>query len=457
MRIFLSISTAVCLSSLVISPTAAQRLTTEEVRGALEEIRSEVLNLQFDYGRLDRRMLEPLEQFSQQLIDVGLYNEAHEVLDQVIQIIRVSEGLYSQSQFPFIIKRIETFGNQGNWVEARELMEHVTWLLNRRENTISASLLDSMLKLVDIHLWGVASDHVSLQSYHFRQAERLNSIAVRVSRFALETEDSRLPEFIYKQVLQEYLQSVAVEAQGKTSISLRRYSNRGLALTRRDARTASYFSGLYKLAELYALFERRDQPDLEGMAMAEIYLGDWQVLFGNSEAAARSYTRANQQFLDAGIEQGKINQAFAEPKLLPALNFVSSWEQAQATLDSPENGLSIDGVVSNFSFRQWSAQFPYSIAPVGYGRDVIPETDREYAMFSFNLVGLEERSRWYRGRLKKDVSSPRDLELLSINSSQPVSRSELENSIQNLNFRPKLEGGVPQSANATLFYQFAGE
>ena len=336
-------------------------------------------------------------------------------------------------------------------------MEHVTWLLNRRENTISLSLLDSMLKLVDIHLWGVASDLVPLQSYHFRQAERLNSVAVRVSRFALEPEDSRLPEFIYKQVLQEYLQSKAMEAEGKTSISLRRYSNKGLAYTRRDARAASYFSGLFKLAELHALFEKRDQPDLEGMAMAEIYLGDWQVLFGNSEAAARSYARANQQLLEAGIDQGKINQAFAEPKLLPALDFVSSWEQAQATLDTPENGPSVDGVVSSFSFRQWSAQFPYSIAPVGYGRDVTPETDREYAMFSFNLVGLEERSRWYRGRLKRDVSSPRDLELLSINSRQPVSRRELENSIQNLNFRPKLEGGVPQSANATLFYQFAGE
>ncbi|HAC87044.1 MAG TPA: hypothetical protein DCF95_03780, partial [Gammaproteobacteria bacterium] len=319
--------------SLAISPAAAQRLTTEEVRGPLEEVRSEVLNLQFDYGRLDRRMLEPLEQLSQQLIDVGLYDEAHEVLDQVIQIVRVSEGLYSQSQFPFIIKRIETFGNQGDWVEARELMEHVTWLLNRRENTISLSLLDSMLKLVDIHLWGVASDLVPLQSYHFRQAERLNSVAVRVSRFALEPEDSRLPEFIYKQVLQEYLQFEAMQAEGKTSISLRRYSNKGLAHTRRDARAASYFSGLYKLAELHALFEKQDQPDLEGMAMAEIYLGDWQVLFGNSEAAARSYARANQQLLEAGIDQEKINQAFAEPKLLPALNFVSSWEQAQATLD----------------------------------------------------------------------------------------------------------------------------
>ena len=52
--------------SLAISPAAAQRLTTEEVKGPLEEIRSEVLNLQFDYGRLDRRMLEPLEQLSQQ-------------------------------------------------------------------------------------------------------------------------------------------------------------------------------------------------------------------------------------------------------------------------------------------------------------------------------------------------------------------------------------------------------
>ena len=119
MRIFLSIIRVVCLVTLPISLAVAQRLTSDEVRPPLEEIRSEVLNLQLDYGRLDPRMLEPLEQFSQQLIDAQFFNEALEVLDQAIQIVRFSEGLYSPSQFPFLIRRIETFGNQGNWVEAR--------------------------------------------------------------------------------------------------------------------------------------------------------------------------------------------------------------------------------------------------------------------------------------------------------------------------------------------------
>jgi len=457
MRIFLSIIRVVCLVTLPISLAVAQRLTSDEVRPPLEEIRSEVLNLQLDYGRLDPRMLEPLEQFSQQLIDAQFFNEALEVLDQAIQIVRFSEGLYSPSQFPFLIRRIETFGNQGNWVEARELIEHATWLLNRQENEINTSWLDSMLQLTDIHLWGVASDLLPLQSYHFRQAERLNSTAVRASKFALDPKDTRLPEFIYKQVLQEYLQSVAVEAGGKTSISLRRYSSRGLAHTRRDSRASSYFSGLYKLAEIYALFESQDQPDLEGMAMVEIYLGDWQVLFGNSEAAARSYARANQLLLDAGIDQLTINRVFAEPKLLPAFNFISSWEQALAGLDARDQPSPSVEDVSNFSFRQWSPQFPYSKAPVDYGADDSLEMDDEYAIFSFNLAGLEEGGRWHRGRFRKGVSSPRDLELLTINFREPVDRMELENSILNLNFRPKLEDGAPQSVNATLSYQFAGE
>ena len=144
-------------------------------------------------------------------------------------------------------------------------------------------------------------------------------------------------------------------------------------------------------------------------------------------------------------------------RLLPAFNFISSWEQALAGLDARDQPSSSDEEVSSFSFRQWSAQFPYSEAPVGYGADGPLETDDEYAIFSFNLVGLEEGGRWYRGRFKEGISSPRDLELLTINFREPVNRMELENSILNLNFRPKLEDGAPQSANATLFYQFAGE
>ena len=76
-------------------------------------------------------------------------------------------------------------------------------------------------------------------------------------------------------------------------------------------------------------------------------------------------------------------------------------------------------------------------------------------MFAFNLTGLEEIGRWYKGRLTKEVSSPQNVELVTQRFNQPMDWLELENAIQDFRFRPKLIDGVPQSVNATLLYQLA--
>ncbi len=421
----------------------------------LASIRLDIAELEAGSSRLDRGMLEPLDQFSQQLVGAGRYGEAHQVLDQAVQIIRVNEGLYSPTQFPYVLRRIENYGNEGDWRHAREMMEHMDWLLHRGENAIDTSLMDAMLKLVDIHLWGVANDHVSMQSFHFRSAQRLNGIAIRVATAAWGEDDPRFPALVYKQVVQQYLQTVAVEMGGGTGIGLRRFSNTGLARSRREARTGYYYSGLRLLDRNRRVYLNQPEPNLEGMAMAEMYIADWQVLFGNSEAAAFSYARSNALLLEVGIEQQEINRFFAHPKLIPALDFVDSWDSALVLIDEPTSANSLEESVSSFNFQQWSSQFPHYLAPFDFDADPLSAPEDDYAMFAFNLTGLEEIGRWYKGRLTKEVSSPQNVELVTQRFNQPMDWLELENAIQDFRFRPKLIDGVPQSVNATLLYQLA--
>ncbi|MDP6414858.1 MAG: hypothetical protein QGG54_07510, partial [Gammaproteobacteria bacterium] len=136
MRYYFSLTVVKFLASLAAGSANSQQSVLTETEMELARIRLDIAELEAGSSRLDRGMLEPLDQFSQQLIETGRYSEAHQVLDQAVQIIRVNEGLYSPTQFPYVLRRIENYGNQGDWNHARKMMEHVNWLLNRGENTI---------------------------------------------------------------------------------------------------------------------------------------------------------------------------------------------------------------------------------------------------------------------------------------------------------------------------------
>lgn len=448
-------STAIVFSMLISNAfgqlDSIERL--QEAQRELDENRETLHALETEYGRLDRRMLEPLDQFSLALIENERYTEAHDVLDQAIQIIRVSEGLYSPSQFPLVVRHIENYISRGDWDSAKELMEHLDWLSKRGENPINDELITTLLDLIDIHLWGVADDFTTHQPFHFRRAENLTNFVSGIARFSYEEDDDRIPAIMYKKVVQLYLQAVAIDVGGPTGISLRSYSNTGYAISRGDARTSIYYSGLRSLAGIRDFYFEPETPDLEGAGLTYFYIGDWEVLFGNSEAASRAYEQGINLLLAAEFSQESIDSLTAQPQMLPLTEFYGSLEDAITA--SRESDVSNGAISSNFSFRQWSSQFPKTVAPVSYGVNETDPDDGDYAMFSFSLAGLDQVNRWYRGRLKKNVSSPQDLELINREMDSSVDWFELTESIKDFSYRPMMVNGEPQSVNATLYFQLA--
>lgn len=449
---------AIAACALAVTPVLAQQLEISAIQADLDQTREQVTQLEFSYGRLDRRLLEPLDLFNQQLVDAERFAEAHTVLNHVIQITRVSEGLYSQTQLPFLVRRIENLGNLRDWEEARESMEHLSWLLSRNENVIDEVLIESMVNLADLHLWGVADDFARMQGFHFKAAERINNLAIRAAATAWGENDRRLPAIIYKAVIQKYLQAVAVDVGGSTGLSLRAYSSTGAARSRSDARILRYYSGLRLLDSIRRVYANQEPPDLEGLALAEMYVADWQVLFANPDASEIAYKRSNDLLLLAGIEQSAINEFFQQPKMLPAPEFLASFDEAISPLADSEQADLAHSTIPTLNFKQWSASFTYAVALVEYG--VYPDFDNEddeFAMFSFNLSGLEVVTRWYRGQYKKSISVAQDLQLLDQQFFQPVDWEELEHRIKEVRFRPKLVNGIPQTVNTTLLYRLASE
>ena len=116
-----------------------------------------------------------------------------------------------------------------------------------------------------------------------------------------------------------------------------------------------------------------------------------------------------------------------------------------------------EGSSTSFTFKQWSSQFPKTIAPIDYDAREAGLEEVEYAIFSFNLLGLKQVRHWYRGRLKKNVSSPQNLELINQKITRSVDWLELTESIRDLHYRPKLINGEAQTVNATLYFQLADQ
>ena len=86
------LTSTVFLSVCLVSHAFAQlnelaRLT--EVQNELDKTQESLFELISEYGRLDRRLLEPLDQYSVSLIENERFSDADTVLDQAIQIIRV--------------------------------------------------------------------------------------------------------------------------------------------------------------------------------------------------------------------------------------------------------------------------------------------------------------------------------------------------------------------------------
>ena len=439
------------LSLLVVCTTSVHAQDSSPATAAvnLDLARELVDQLSQEFGRDDYLLLEPLAQYADQLVATGSFDEAHTNLDKAAQIARLHDGLYAQSQFPFLLSKVKNYANRGDWLHARELMKHLHWLLARNENTIDASLIDYLLELSDLHLRGVAEDNFLQQGYHFRAALQPNRLAIVAGQHAWGRYDMRLPPILYKLVLQQYLQAQTVNIGGKASASLRRYSGSGHTRSRADSRENFYFLGLGYLNEIRTIYSNQDQPDPVAVALSEMYLADWQVIFSEPEAARLGYARSFSGLLQAGIDREDINNFFAYPVMLPVAEFLIDWEAAVAAAP-------INNSQATLSFQEWSPSLPFLRAPIDdYNDDTEIKNTSQGAIFSFSLTGLEKISLWNLGRYKTAVSTAQNLEVLRHSFTSAYDQEELQQQLLEIRFRPKLINGVPQSVNATLLYQTA--
>ena len=137
-------------------------------------------------------------------------------------------------------------------------------------------------------------------------------------------------------------------------------------------------------------------------------------------------------------------------------NFYGSWTAATANQPFQAEVVNLQETRMQLSFKQWSPSFPHIQSPFALQSSMAQDLgSQEYVMFTFSLSGLEEVARWYQGRYKTSVSVAGNLDMLVQAVSNPIDALELQESVREIHFRPKLVNGEAQTVTATLLYQLA--
>ena len=428
--------------------------TPDVLQEQLGSSQSLVNELEDSYGRDNLRLAEPLAQLADQLMALGLYAEAHRTLDRAMQIVRVNDGLYTRAQLPFLRKKIENLANWGDWDAARIQLEHQLWLYRTKSRRADQQLVEDLQLLANMHLRGVTEDGIEQQNYHLRRAMSANWMALAIGEAIWGKTDPRLNPLLYALVKQCHLHIVAINQSGRTGYELRRAAP-GADWVRKpsEMRRYYYFTGVRLLNQIKSMYSASAPVDQEGMAMANLYIADWQVLNARDSQALVNYQMAYAELEQAGVDLALIKAYFSQPALLPESRFYESVQEALAARENSELSANLDvpnDATNELYYEEWGSAFPYVSRPAELSYRLVNNSN--FALFSFNLAGVADIQSFINGLSADPFSRVQAAKLVETLVDSPDQEQRLLQRLSWLRFRPKLENGVPQQTVATLRY-----
>ena len=442
--------------------TTSFRVTAQPLSSRREQLQQSLAllnDLEDAYGQSDLKLAEPLDQVADQYMALGLYVDAHRSLDRAMQIVRRNEGLYTRAQLPYLQKKIENLVNWGNWDSARTQLQHLFWLYRTKSRRVDQQLVDDLMLLSNTHLRGITEDLGDRQSYHLRRAMSSNWMALAVGEATWGKTDERITPLLYSLIKQYHLHAAAINWAGRTGYELRQAApGADWVRQRSEMQSYYYYTGVRLLNQIESIYATAEPIDYEGLAMAKLYVADWQVLFSRDAEALESYQIAYQALELARVDAALIKDYFSQPSLLPEPRFYASLQAAlsarQSDLQLAERDV-LDDASNLLFFTEWDTAFPYVRRPSELSMGQL--TNSNFALFSFSLVGVPDIQSFLNGLSTDPFSRVQDAELVDTLADPPDTKSNLMRRLSWLRFRPKLDGGLPQQAAATLRYELAAD
>ena len=101
-------------------------------------------------------------------------------------------------------------------------------------------------------------------------------------------------------------------------------------------------------------------------------------------------------------------------------------------------------------YAEWGPSFPYTSSPdpVTHMFSAV----RNAALFSFDISGVMEMTRFISRKQVRTVAQPLNINLVQPAPVSPEFREQMIARLEQLQFRPRLNAGRPVEASATLIY-----
>lgn len=351
---FGSVSLIVLLSATVIAAELPGLRKSQAVLEEMQRIQAEIAEVESEFGPYSPDLLVPLQALVELNQTERDFEEVAVIQSRQLQIMRTELGLDHPDNIALVNNIVETNIRLGEWDEVDNNLEHIRYLQGVNLAAEPELLLQA---IADQASWKIAQMVVGE-----RQRRARNLLAARELYDELEdiAEDSfgedsaAMAPWLYQRALNLHrLVAILNSRNTLASDSLERLiqvdgvgrlqaynaragllntfqfgRNNQIPVLDGDAMVGEAYlrDGLAELNNIIDIFEA--QGDMEAQAMAEIYAGDFRVLT-DLGSGRRSYNRARELLIEAGISEERVAKFFYEPQLIPLPRFVSSFAEAE--------------------------------------------------------------------------------------------------------------------------------
>lgn len=386
----------------------------------------------------DQVRSEQLIDAGQRAMDAAEFEEAERIFLDAVQIAKVNFGLNAAEQRVALEHAIAAQLAQGKWEQLDKHLDYFEWLNDEVYLRDFYAYLNGTEQLNRMLLKASADPENPLSIRYLIAAKNLNWRAVSRIEATLGDSHPELAPWLYNIVLAHFYQSSLIKRHGMVSTVIRNERNeevRGWTLTKGESLRISYRIGKELLNRIAAIYELSAGPDSESSALAQIYLADWEMVFGNETEGLSLYSSAFSKLIAAGVSAVQANKVFAQPKVLPDQQLHNSL----TTLLSEQN----EGPVR---FKSWSSNYPATALPSEQLAVNSSASAEIMALLRFDLHPLLPTELLNNSRTIQLGFNLDDLEILSTSPDNEMIRERARYEVSLLQFRPQLVDGAPSRA-----------
>ncbi len=285
---------------------------------ALKVQQERIYALADQYGRYHPALVEPLQNLALSQLEVSRYDSAANTADYAIQIVRTRHGLQAPQQYDLQQMAVEIDLLRQDWEAVNERLDYYSTLILSHYIGSIPDRISRMLWLADLHVRGGIEDSPEKQATHMREATWLNETAVGYAEKHGMGNSRMHAEMLYSLTQKYYLEARVISEGGANSYRLRQIHPKVHRVQDKfDALESRHEAGLKTLTQLRDMFKAVPSFGAEAVAMAELYLADWNALFDASDDISASYQQAFDAFRQAGVSETRLARFLASPTAIP--------------------------------------------------------------------------------------------------------------------------------------------